>query len=155
MSAAPNLTTSERVLVSLDAFPLGALMRVVIGYATLVTWQFVRDGIAAEWQVALWFVAVLLAIRLVPAMLRKILPLPSGAVAVWVYRRRLAKLADSYQWRKLFWLGVGMTAYVASAESPSRWEIGLAVAAVVSGAFAEWVWRRRWAGQWQLATRVK
>lgn len=50
-------------------------------------------------------------LRLVPAVLRRIFPFSSEAKDLWFQRRNLGKRYDSYQWQKLFWLGLGMLPY--------------------------------------------
>jgi hypothetical protein len=41
-------------------------------------------------------------------VLRKVLPFSAEAKQIWSDRRQVAKLHDSYQWQKLFWVALGL-----------------------------------------------
>ncbi len=103
--------THERALLALEQFPLSAAYRIAIGYAILPSFALVSGDHDFGWSVIPWFVGVLLGLRLVPAALRKLLPFSQRLSAAWAANRALAKRFDSYQWRKLFWIGTGMAAY--------------------------------------------
>lgn len=141
MNTPSPLTPTERALVALDEFPVGALLRAAVGFAILPVWHSVAREAVADWRLGIWFVAVLLMIRVVPLVLRKVVPFPSGALALWAHRRGLAKRFDSYQWRKLLWIGVGMALYTARMQGASAWETGLVVVSVGVGLVGELAWR--------------
>ena len=58
---------------------------------------------------ACFLLAGLFLLRLVPAALRRLLPFSTETQDVWRERRRLGKRYDSYQWRKLLWIGLGIS----------------------------------------------
>jgi len=67
-------------------------------------WGFDAPG----WSLACFFLAGLFLLRLVPAILRRLLPFSAETQEVWRERRKLGKRYDSYQLRKLLWIGVGI-----------------------------------------------
>ena len=69
-------------------------------------------GRASGWSLGVFFLAVLASLRLAPAVARRLLPLSSETLDICKARRHMAKRYDSYQWRKLFWIGIGLTAYL-------------------------------------------
>ena len=105
----------ERTLLLLDQSPCGELYRIAIGYFLVpLSSSSSSASVHPELTLACWFLGVLLALRLVPVVIRKILPFPERVVAVWAERRQIAKRFDSYQWRKLVWFGIGLSAYAVS-----------------------------------------
>ena len=89
-----------------------------------------------------WFVGVLFALRVVPAILRKALPFSRQVTVIWAERRRMAKRFDSYQWQKLFWFGIGLAAYAISPGEFGGIARALTVFCLVSGALGFLV--QRW-----------
>ena len=69
------------------------------------------DG--SDWTLVPFLLLVLLLLRVVPAVVRKVVPFSAELREAWSVRRRTAKLYDSYQWRKLMWIGAGLALYVA------------------------------------------
>jgi len=53
----------------------------------------------------------MLSLRIVPVFLRKLLPLSAEVKTIWAERRQLAKRYDSFQWQKLFFIGLGLAGY--------------------------------------------
>ena len=137
----PDSGAYERFLVRLDEFPVGALLRIAVGYAVVALWQVFADAGACGWQLVPWFLGVLVMLRVLPAVLRKLLTFPARAQAVWAHRRQLAKRFDSYQWRKLVWVGIGMAAYIASFRHFDFWVVTFSATALVAGLLGEWKWR--------------
>src|SRR5687767_13045448 len=103
----------ETIFLKLDAPPLNGLLRVVLGLLLLPVYDLICRGRCPGWGFILFFVLVLLALRTVPVVFRKILPFSKAAQDIWANRRRWAKLYDSYQWQKLFWIGIGLALYIA------------------------------------------
>lgn len=137
-----QLGVVDRVLLAVDRFPCDAIYRTAIGYWMLPL--FLRlSGKDTGWSVLLWFVALLLAIRLVAAVLRKLLPFSKEATAAWAERRFLAKRFDSYQWQKLFWFGLGLAAYILSSGQLTWPAAALTAFCLIGGALGLLVWRRR------------
>ena len=89
-----------------------ALYRLVIGFCLVpVAGWWWGDG-AATWRLVLSFLFVLVMLRIVPAVVRHVLPFPQDVKAEWARERLLAKRFDSYQWRKLLWFGLGLVAHL-------------------------------------------
>ena len=132
----------ERALLALEQFPLSAAYRIAIGYAILPSFALVTGDGNVGWRLILWFVAVLLGLRLVPAALRKLLPFSQRLSAAWAAKRTTAKRFDSYQWRKLFPIGIGMTAYAVPSDKLRGLVGALTLFCVVSGAIGLVIYRR-------------
>ena len=64
------------------------------------------------------FLALLIGLRVGPAVLRKVLPFSAEAKQIWLDRRQIAKKYDSYQWQKLFWVGLGLLPYARHGRRP-------------------------------------
>jgi hypothetical protein len=133
----------ERILVLLDQFPYGAAYRIAIGYFLVPLSSHFPISVHPGLSLASWLLGVLLALRLLPYVIRKNLPFPERVVAVWQERREIAKRFDSYQWRKLIWFGVGLLAYAASSRHFGGTSAALAVFCVTGGALGVFAWRRR------------
>lgn len=110
----------ERVLANLEATPLGALYRLAIGYLLIPSLTALTGGKHAGWWLLPWFLVVLVGLRVLPAMLRKVLKFSPELSAAWLERRMMAKRFDSYQWRKLLWFGAGIGSYVVQRASRQR-----------------------------------
>src|SRR5262245_33572808 len=141
-SSTDVLTPAERWLVRLED-PVGsAVYRAAIGFLMLPSAAWLgADGSAAA--LAAYFLITLFAIRAVPAVLRKLLPFPPAVLRVWATRRFIAKRHDSYQWKKLLWIGVGMLAYAAYAGRGNAVSLVLSGACLGAGLAGTWVWRTR------------
>jgi len=131
----------EHLLRQITAPPAQSVFQVLIGF--LLVPAFSRTaGLPVDWRLVPFFLLVLVAVRVVPAIARHVLPLSSELKAEWFNQRALAKRYDSYQWRKLFWLGLGLAGYVALYDRDGRVDGLLAAACLVSGAVGLVVWRR-------------
>jgi hypothetical protein len=95
------------------------------------------------WYVVLWFISVLLALRLLPAVFRKALPFSREVRDIWIERRQTAKRFDSYQWRKLIWLGIGLAGYAVLSKNSGGIVGALTVFCLLSGGVGTLIWRRR------------
>jgi hypothetical protein len=102
-------------------------------------WSRERPSPAALLIVLFSFLALL---RLVPAVIRKAVPFSPAAKSIWGERRGLGKRYDSYQWQKLFWIGIGMLAYSAVSDRYAGAQVALASGCVISGALGWLQWRR-------------
>jgi hypothetical protein len=131
----------ERCLVHADAMPWGAFYRIAIGY-WFVDVQLSSVQHASGWNLIAWFTALLLALRVIPAIARKVLPFSAEAKAIWAQRRMLAKRFDSFQWQKLLWFGVGMWGCMLAARRVERPVAILALFCVVGGGLGMARWRR-------------
>ncbi|HEY1265377.1 MAG TPA: hypothetical protein VGF06_17735 [Terriglobales bacterium] len=126
------MTTFDRILVSVDRNPFGALVRILIGFFFIPAWSLFDEDVDADWTLIIGFISLLVTLRLVPALLRKLLPLSSEVKAVLSERRRIAKRYDSFQWQKLFFLGIGVGCY-ALTWNGSPWSIALSGVCVACG----------------------
>lgn len=138
-----HLSVHERILLSAERFPWNAIYRIAIGYWMLPLFLRLSTKDDLGWSLLLWFVALLLTIRLLTAVLRKLLPFSKEVAAAWAERRLLAKRFDSYQWQKLFWFGAGLAAYTVSS-GQSTWPVAALTAfCLIGGALGFLVWRHR------------
>jgi hypothetical protein len=99
------------------------------------------------WFLVLWFLCVLIALRVLPAVFRKLLPFTREVEAIWAQRRRAAKRYDSYQWSKLFWFGIGMACYVAVSGGWDGILGALTVFCTIGGGVGFAFWRIRCAAE--------
>lgn len=139
IESAGERSAVERFMLSITSPFSDAIFRVFIGYASLAL--FARLAPQAGWSLIEFLLLALFLIRLIPAVLRRMLPVPGSVSLVWAKQRQLAKRYDSYQWRKLFWLGVGLAAYtlVSGQFLPSR--IVITVFCLLSGVLGIARWR--------------
>lgn len=130
----------ERAILRLDSFPWDAAYRTLIGFAVFPTASFLGGRQPSGWMVIVVLVGVLLILRMIPALVRKLVPFSDAAQVLWSERRQLAKRYDCYQWRKLFWIGVGLAMYVAVWREARTLGIFCASFCLLSGAvgFARW-----------------
>ena len=101
----------EKSFLALESFPWGGIYRLVIGFLAPVAASFLLGDEGSGWALVPFLVGALLTLRVVPALFRKMMPFSDAAREVWAERRQMAKRYDSYQWRKLFWIGVGLALY--------------------------------------------
>ncbi len=101
----------ERILVQFDDQPWAAVWRVLLGVAIPTLFSALSGGNDAVWHYLVLFIALLIALRLAPAILRFTLPISPEVKEIWRKRRFIAKDHDSYQWQKLFWMGLGMLSH--------------------------------------------
>lgn len=132
-------------MLDLDRSPIGELHRVIAGFLVVVMSQTVESGTDRGWRLLFLFAGVLVAYRMVPLVIRKLVRFDDSTTAVWSERRHLAKQFDSYQWKKLFWFGVGLTIAAVITNNASATARVLATVCLASGAVGLIVWsvRRR------------
>lgn len=131
------------MVLSLEDLPWSVLYRAVIGYFLMPVCARLSRGQAETWKLIGVFVFVLVALRVVPGILRRVLPFSAGIKMVWAERRALAKRYDSYQWRKLFGLGLGWTVYLLLSRQAQGTPVILAVGCLVAGSIGSAVWSTR------------
>jgi hypothetical protein len=132
----------ERLLTRIDDDPWAVLYRIGIGAGVPVIYCSLFGG-GSPLALLFFFLAVLGALRFALALLRRLVPFSTEAQAVWKRRRMLAKRYDSYQWRKLFWIGLGVAFYGALAERCQSNSVVVALVFCLSGAGGLVVWRKR------------
>lgn len=141
-SSISQLSGHEHILALLELPPWNALYRIGIGGAIIPTYAYLFDA-NVSWHLGLWFVGVLIFLRLVPAVIRKVLPFSRELKSIWSERRMMAKRFDSYQWQKLFWLGIGMGGSGLILDQMSKMSTALIVFCLINGAIGVFVFRHR------------
>ena len=145
MNAAVEPVARDRVLLSIEAIPISVLWRAAIGFGLMPAYFVVlglvgwRDSTAA---LLLFLLAVLVALRMAPAVLRRLLPVSKEVSQAWAHRRVLAKSYDSFQWRKLLGLGIGWLAWMLTRHAVRVDALLLASLFVVGGFAGHLVWSR-------------
>ncbi len=134
----------ERLLVGLETRPWDLLYRAGIGFATLflASRPWIVSGSDSGWVLVPVLLAVLLALRVIPVVMRKLVPFSKSAQEVWVQRRTIAKRYDSYQWQKLFGFGIGLALYTVLSGQLSTARIAVSTACLLCGALGMIRWRQ-------------
>jgi hypothetical protein len=132
----------ESIALKLDTAPWNAVLRTALGFVLLPVFELICGGECSTPAVFTLFGFVLLGLRAGPLVIRKLLRFSRETQAEWASRRRLARLYDSYQWQKLFWIGLGLSIYQAVTGDLVRSRIALSVLCVVGGALGLLVWNR-------------
>ena len=131
----------EALLLHLDVGPAGAALRIALGlaFALAVRALLPQAGLVAAGGALL---ATLFGMKVAGFVGRRASGASPAVQETWRWRRTLASHHDSYQWRKLVWVGLGiLLAGLAGPRQP--WEAGLGALCVAAGAVAEAVWRRK------------
>jgi hypothetical protein len=136
-----STTTTQKLLLAIDVFPLDAIWKIAAGFAVfpLTTLLFgKRDSIGYSLAALL---IVLALIRLLPLFIRKLIPFPISVKQAWHERRDTARKHDSYQWKKLLWIGIGMLSYIAASELFWTGRLSIACACALVGGIGMLRWR--------------
>jgi hypothetical protein len=136
------MSSLERFLVRLDSGIWGAISRVVLGLAMLPAFRVLSGGRDQIWITLALFFGVLMALRVAPAMLRRALPFSDEAKKMWAERRNIAKQHDSYQWRKLFWIGLGLLPYAIIGDGVKSGELVMICICLIGGGAGLLLWRK-------------
>jgi hypothetical protein len=131
----------EGVVRRVDTPAWHAVYRLMMGSSLLPLFGWWSDSGHADWRLVPFFLVMLLMLRLVPAVVRHLVPFPADACARWSHRRLLAKHFDSYQWRKLLWFGLGLAASMVFFRRAEGATTLLVVACLVGGGLGAWRWR--------------
>lgn len=129
-------------ILGIETFPWSILYRAAIGCVVIPLSGVVCGGNPTLTQVSLVFVAVLVALRIVPGVLRRLLPVNSDVKAEWAARRVQARRHDSYQWQKLLGHGLGLGAYAFLHPRTAGNSLVLAGICVVAGVAGLSCWLR-------------
>ena len=137
-SSAPPL---ERVLLSLDKGYSAIGLRTA--YAFIVTALFDAVFPSASWigLVAVQILAMF-GLRFFGIAFRRGMRFSETTLETWTIRRKLGKYYDSYQWRKVTWIGLGILLYVSLFARARSDFLILAVLCIAAGAIALLTWRR-------------
>ena len=106
------MTTLDRALISIDRSPLDAVLRALLGFVCIPLLSLLHQDVRSGWILTIGLLLLMLSLRIVPAFVRKLLPLSHDVKAVWSERRQIAKRYDSFQWQKLFFIGLGLAGYM-------------------------------------------
>jgi hypothetical protein len=106
------MTTFDKLLISIDRSSLSAALRALFGFICIPLLSFLGLDVHSTLVVTGGLLLQMLSLRIVPVLVRKVLPLSGEANAVWTERRQIAKRYDSFQWQKLFFIGLGMACYM-------------------------------------------
>ncbi len=139
--AARNLTRIERTLVRIEDNPWGALYRMAVGFVALPIVSIAWKGHASAVAAVATLLGILLMLRFLPMVVRGVISFPEPVQKIWDDRRQAAKRHDSYQWRKLFWIGAGLAAYIVLAGQAGVTNVSLGAVCLVSGAAGILRWR--------------
>jgi hypothetical protein len=132
----------EHFLIKLDSWPWSAISRVVLGLGIPPVFRALsagRDGVGTSLAL---FIGLLIALRVVPAVLRRALPFSVETKELWTERRQIAKRYDSYQWQKLFWIGLGLLPYSIIGDGLRNGELVLVFICLIGGGVGLWFWRQ-------------
>jgi hypothetical protein len=136
------MSSLERFLLRLDSGIWGAISRVVLGLVMLPVFRALPGGGGRIWITLALFLALLMALRVGPALLRRALPFSVEAREIWAERRNNAKQHDSYQWQKLFWIGLGLLPYAFIGDGFRHGELVATSICLIGGAAGLLLWRR-------------
>src|SRR5260370_908052 len=132
----------ERFLVGLDSGPWSAISRVALGLCIPPVFRALSGGRDLVWLSLALFLGLLFLLRVVPAVLRRALPFSAEAKEIWRERRNIAKLHDSYQWQKLFWIGLGLLPYAVIGDGLRNGELVVTFFCLIAGGAGLLFWRR-------------
>jgi len=141
VTPAPTPNAFERALVRLESAPFHALYRVLIGLLILPAHRALWPADAPEWSLPLVVLLVLGMLRAVPALARKVIPFSTQTRMLWSARRLVGKRYDSYQWRKVFWIGLGLAISIALMGAYIAPAVGIATVCLLGGAVGMVRWR--------------
>ena len=85
---------------------------------------------------------VVLALRVLPAVLRRILPFSTEAKQIWATRSALSKECDFYAWQKLFWISLGLLLYATVGSGLRNPELALMLFCLIGDGAGLLAWRR-------------
>lgn len=131
-----------KLILSFENSPWDVLYRAAVGCLVMPAAVLFFGRRPAALQLLAVFIAVLVSLRLIPGVLRRVLPFPREVKNTWAERRAMAKRYDSYQWRKLFGIGLGWLGYLVISGQTVGAPILMAGACLSAGAVGFACWRR-------------
>jgi len=132
----------ERFLIDLESWPGSAIFRLALGLSILPIFRALSADRDSVWTFLALFIGLLVLLRVVPAVLRRVLPFSDGAKKLWAERRNIAKRHDSYQWQKLFWIGLGLFPYAFISDGLRNGELAVTLFCLIGGTAGLLFWRR-------------
>jgi hypothetical protein len=143
ISVSKQNNLGKNPLAHIEQAPWSSVYRTIFGFFAVPIFILFCGEHASSKVWVLFFVSILLANRLIPAILRRIFPFSQEIAILWRNQRQIAKRYDSYQWRKLFAVGLGLLAYLCYSGNFRGVHVVTAIACIASGALGLIVWRRR------------
>jgi len=138
-----SMRVIEKLLIAAEELPWSSFYRAVIGFLLLPAFFILKGDAGSFPGFVLFFIAVLVCLRVIPMILRRLLPFSAEARGLWAERRILAKRFDSYQWQKLLGIALGLCSYLCVSRRFSPPLLGLAAACLICGVLGSFFWRRR------------
>jgi len=132
----------ERFLINLERWPWSAISRVALGLGIPLVFDALSGGRDRVSTYLALSIGLLVALRAVPIVLRRVLPFSVEAKQMWAERRNIAKRYDSYQWQKLFWIGLGLLPYAVIGDGLRHGELMVALICLIGGSAGLLFWRR-------------
>lgn len=132
----------ERFIIRLDSWPWSAVSRVAFGLGIPPIFRAlsgVSDSILSAFAL---FIVLLIVLRVGPAVVRRVLPFSAKAKEIWKDRRNIAKVHDSYQWQKLFWIGLGLLPYAVVGDGLRTGELAVTLFCLVGGTAGLLLWSK-------------
>jgi hypothetical protein len=136
------MQTLERFLISLSSMPWSAVSRVALGLSISPALRVFSGARTSVWAAVAFFFGILFLLRAVPAVMRHILPFSIQAREIWERRRRIARQYDSYQWQKLFWIGLGLLSYAAIVDGLRNDELVVTLFCLIGGGAGLLFWHK-------------
>jgi len=131
----------EKPLIAMGTLPWDALWRAAASFSMLPMLAWLGYRHPSGWILILDLLALLIGMRICPAIIRKVFPFPPSVKQIWTRRRALAKAYDSYQWQKLLYVGIGLAAYLSLSRMFGAFNIILCSFCIVSGGAGLFRWR--------------
>jgi hypothetical protein len=141
-----NMNPLEALLLSLEQQPWDAAYRVALGFVVIPAFTWLSGSTASDWLLIAFFLGLLTLQRLLPAACRRAFPFSEALRREWAARRQMAKYYDSYQWRKLVWVGLGLGVYllISGQVSPVRLTLTWVCTGCGGAGLAVWLLRGRY-----------
>ena len=130
----------EAVALKLDLSPLNGLWRFGLGVALYPIYDVLCRAACPDWIFLPYTLFVLVGLRIGPLVLRKLLKFSPAAQKIWDERRQLAKIYDSFQWRKLLWIGAGLWVYLRYSNVKHDFATAIAMLFTIGGAIGLLTW---------------
>jgi hypothetical protein len=131
----------ERLIVDIDSEPWSAIYRAAIGLTLPPIFRTLSGGYDSVWITFAMFIGLLIGLRVVPALLRRLLPFSAEAKQIWAARRALSKEHDSYAWQKLLWIGIGLVLFAAMTGGLRNGEVAATLFCLIGGGAGLLIWR--------------
>lgn len=131
-----------KLILGFENPPWDVLYRAAVGCLVMPVAVLLFGKPPAALQLLAVFITILVSLRLIPGVLRRVVPFPSEVKNTWAERRAMAKRYDSYQWRKLFGIGLGWLGYLLLSGQTAGAPILMAGACLLAGAVGFACWKR-------------